>query len=79
MGGDLVNVPEWTEAEPMVPASPDATGPILPQKRDFPTTAAGQFQRVFHRGWVKIILVRATLRRGEVKEREFIRRSAYSI
>jgi hypothetical protein len=58
----------------MVPASPDATGPILPQKRDLPTTAADQFYPVFHRGGGKFISVRAVLRAGEVKEREFIRR-----
>ena len=50
MGGDLVNVPGWAGAKPMVPASPAPTGRILPQKRDFPTTAADQFRPVFHRG-----------------------------
>jgi hypothetical protein len=33
--GDLVDGPGRAEAKPMVPASRDATGPILPQKRDY--------------------------------------------
>ena len=79
MGGDLVKVPGLAEAEPMLQASPDATSFILPQKRDFLTTAAGQFQPAFHRGRGKIILVRAALRSGEVKAGEFFRRSEYSL
>jgi hypothetical protein len=57
----------------MVPASPDATGPILPQKRDFPTTAGDQLQRVSHWGPGRIIPVRIALRSGAVKEGGFIR------
>jgi hypothetical protein len=53
----------------MIPASLDATELILPQKLDFPSTAADQFQPVFHQGPIKIIPARIAMRSGAAKAR----------